>query len=96
VILAAAILVAAIPFTREGLAGVLWRSHLRRRWALACRHGELANRNDHTPRITKAGFVPSGDLLRVRMPAGGAVPDLGEGYGAGGGVPGSPRTARRP
>jgi hypothetical protein len=47
VILAAAILVAAIPVTRNGLAGVLWRSHLRRRWALACRHAELANRNDH-------------------------------------------------
>jgi FtsK/SpoIIIE family len=75
-ILAAAIVVAAIPFTREGLAGVLWRSHLRRRWALACRHAELANRNDHTPRIKRAGFVPSGDLLRVRMPAGAAVPDL--------------------
>jgi hypothetical protein len=75
-ILAAAVLVAAIPSTREGLAGVLHRSHLRRRWALACRHAELANRNDHTPRIAKAGFVPSGDLLRVRMPAGSAVPDL--------------------
>jgi hypothetical protein len=75
-ILAAAVLVAAVPFTRAGLAGVLHRSHLRRRWALACRHAELANRNDHTPRITKAGFVPSGDLLRVRMPAGSAVPDL--------------------
>jgi FtsK/SpoIIIE family len=76
VILAAAVLVAAIPFTREGLAQVLWRSHLRRRWALACRHAELANRNDHVPRIRRAGFVPSGDLLRVCMPAGSAVPDL--------------------
>jgi hypothetical protein len=76
VILAAAAVVAAVPFTREGLAGLLWRSHLRRRWALACRHAELANRNDHTPRITKAGLVPSGDLLRVRMPAGSAVADL--------------------
>jgi hypothetical protein len=75
-ILTTAILAAAIPFTREGLATVLWRSHLRRRWALACRHAELANRNDHTPRITKAGFVPSGDLLRVRMPAGAGVGDL--------------------
>jgi FtsK/SpoIIIE family len=75
-ILATAILVAAIPVTREGLAGVLWRSYLRRRWALACRHAELANRNDHTPRIAKAGFVPSGDLLRVRLPAGRSVPDL--------------------
>jgi hypothetical protein len=76
VILAAAILVAAVPLTREGLAGVLWRSHLRRRWALACRHAELANRNDRVPRISKAGFVPSGDLLRVRMPAGAGVGDL--------------------
>jgi hypothetical protein len=75
-ILAAAVLVAALPSTREGLARVLWRSHLRRRWALACRHAELANRNDHTPRISRAGFVPSGDLLRVRMPAGAAVADL--------------------
>jgi hypothetical protein len=76
VILAAAVLVAAIPFTRQGLAGVLHRSHLRRRWTLACRHADLANRNDHTPRITKAGLVPSGDLLCVRMPAGAAVADL--------------------
>jgi hypothetical protein len=76
VILAAAVLVAAVPFTRKGLAGVLHRSYLRRRWALACRHAALLNRNDHTPRIAKAGFVPSGDLLRVRMPAGRAVADL--------------------
>jgi hypothetical protein len=76
VILAAAIVVAVVPFTREGLAGLLHRAHLRRRWELACRHAELANRNDHTPRITRAGLVPSGELLRVRMPAGGAVADL--------------------
>jgi hypothetical protein len=75
-ILAAAVVVAAVPFTREGLAAVLHRSHLRRRWALACRHAELANRNDHTPRITRAGLVPSGELLHVRMPAGSAVADL--------------------
>ena len=76
VILAAAVVVAVVPYTREGLAGVLHRAHLRRRWELACRHAELANRNDHTPRITHAGLVPSGELLRVRMPAGSAVADL--------------------
>ncbi len=76
VILASAVVVAAVPATREGLAGLLHRAHLRRRWELACRHAELANRNDHTPRITRAGLVPSGELLRVRMPAGAAVADL--------------------
>jgi hypothetical protein len=75
-VLAAAGLVAAVPATREGLAGVLHRAHLRRRWELACRHAELASRNDRTPRITRAGLVPSGELLRVRMPAGAAVADL--------------------
>jgi len=75
-VLAAAGLVAAIPATREGLAGLLHRAHLRRRWELACRHAELASRNDRTPRIVKAGLVPSGELLRVRMPAGSAVADL--------------------
>jgi hypothetical protein len=75
-ILAATALLMLVPPVRNGLATLLHRSHLRRRWTLACRHAELATLNDRVPRITRAGFVPSGDLLRVRMPAGRPVEDL--------------------
>src|SRR4029453_11193248 len=37
---------------------------------------DLATLNDRVPRIIRASFVPSGDLLRVRMPAGRPVEDL--------------------
>jgi FtsK/SpoIIIE family len=76
VILAAAIIVAVVPWTREHLAVVLYRSHLRRRWALACRHAELATRNDRVPRITRCSLTRAGELLRVKVPAGAQVPDL--------------------
>jgi hypothetical protein len=76
IILAAAVLVAAVPWTREQLARVLYRSHLRRRWALACRHAELATRNDRVPRVTRCTLTRAGEQLRVRIPAGGQVPDL--------------------
>ena len=48
-IVAAAIVVAMVTWTREPLAHALFRSHLRRRWALACRHAELATLNDRIP-----------------------------------------------
>jgi hypothetical protein len=76
IILAATAALMAIPPVRNGLATILHRSHLRRRWTLACRHADLATINDRLPRITRASFVPSGDLLRVRMPAGRPVGDL--------------------
>ena len=76
VILAATALLMLVPPVRNRLATVLHRSHLRRRWTLACRHAELATVNDRVPRITGGRFVPSGDLLRVRMPAGRPVEDL--------------------
>jgi FtsK/SpoIIIE family len=76
IILAAAIIVAAVRWTREYLARLLYRSHLRRRWALACRHAELATRNDRVPRITRCELTRAGELLRVRVPAGAQVPDL--------------------
>jgi FtsK/SpoIIIE family len=75
-IVAAAFLVATITWTREPLAHALFRSHLRRRWALACRHAELATRNDRIPRITRCRLTKAGEQLRVRVPAGGQVPDL--------------------
>jgi hypothetical protein len=75
-IVAAAFLVAMITWTREPLAHALFRSHLRRRWALACRHAELATRNDRIPRITRCRLTRAGEQLRVRVPAGGQVPDL--------------------
>jgi hypothetical protein len=75
-VLGLAALVAGIPWTREHLARVLYCSHLRRRWALACRHAELATRNDRVPRITRCLLTRAGEQLRVRLPAGGQVPDL--------------------
>jgi hypothetical protein len=75
-IVAAAFVVATVTWTREPLAHALFRSHLPRRWALACRHAELATRNDRIPRITRCRLTRAGELLRVRVPAGSQVPDL--------------------
>ena len=74
--MAAAVLVAMVTWTREPLAHALFRSHLRRRWALACRHAELATANDRIPRIVRCRLTRAGEQLRVRVPAGGQVPDL--------------------
>jgi hypothetical protein len=76
IILAATAALMAIPQVQNGLATLLHRSHPRRRWSLACRHAELATLNDRLPTISRASFVPSGDLLRVRMPAGRPAEDL--------------------
>jgi FtsK/SpoIIIE family len=75
-IVAATFLVATVTWTREPLAHALFRSHLRRRWALACRHAELATINDRIPRITRCRLTRAGEQLRVRVPAGSQVPDL--------------------
>jgi DNA translocase FtsK/SpoIIIE-like protein len=75
-IVAAALVVATVTWTRESLAHALFRSHLRRRWALACRHAELTTPNDRIPRITRCRLTRAGEQLRVRVPAGGQVPDL--------------------
>jgi hypothetical protein len=75
-IVAAAIVVALVTWTREPLAHALFRSHLRRRWALACRHAELATPNDRIPRIVRCRLTRAGEQLRVRVPAGSQVPDL--------------------
>jgi hypothetical protein len=69
-IVAAALVVAMITWTREPLAHALFWSHLRRRWALACRHAELATPNDRIPRITRCQLTRAGEQLRVRVPAG--------------------------
>ena len=74
--MAAALVVAMVTWTREPLAHALFRSHLRRRWALACRHAELATLNDRVPRIVRCRLTRAGEQLRVRVPAGGQVPDL--------------------
>jgi FtsK/SpoIIIE family len=76
VILAAALVVGMLNWTRDPLAAALFRAHLRRRWALACRHANLATRNDRVPRITRCTLTRAGEQLRVRVPAGGQVPDL--------------------
>jgi hypothetical protein len=76
VIVAAAFVVALLGWTREPLARSLARSHLRRRWALACRHAELASRNDRVPWVMRCVLTRAGEQLRVRLPAGAQVPDL--------------------
>jgi hypothetical protein len=75
-IVAAAFVVAVLGWTREPLARSLARSHVRRRWALACRHAELASRNDRVPWVMRCALTRAGEQLRVRLPAGSQVPDL--------------------
>jgi hypothetical protein len=75
-ILAMALVLVLVPPVRERLALVLHRSHLRRRWTLACRHAALTTINDRVPRLTHARVVLAGDLLTVRMAAGQAVEQL--------------------
>ncbi|HET8787455.1 MAG TPA: FtsK/SpoIIIE domain-containing protein [Actinomycetes bacterium] len=75
-IVAAAFVVALLGWTREPLARSLARSHVRRRWALACRHAELASRNDRVPWVMRCALTRAGEQLRARLPAGAQVPDL--------------------
>ena len=75
-LVAAAFLVAMLTWTRQPLAHSLFRSYLRRRWALACRHAELASRNDRVPWVMRCALTRAGERLRVRLPAGAQVPDL--------------------
>jgi hypothetical protein len=75
-IVAATLVVAVVGWTREPLARALARSHIRRRWTLACRHAELASRNDRVPWVMRCALTRSGEQLRVRLPAGAQVPDL--------------------
>jgi hypothetical protein len=76
VIVAAAFVLSLVPWTREPLARSLARSHVRRRWALACRHAELASRNDRVPWVMRCSLTRAGEQLRVRLSAGSQVPDL--------------------
>jgi hypothetical protein len=75
-LVAAAFLVAIVSWTRNPLANGLARSHIRRRWALACRHAELTSRNDRVPWVMRCALTRAGEQLRVRLPAGAQVPDL--------------------
>jgi hypothetical protein len=75
-IVAVALVVGLLNWTRDPLAAALARSHIRRRWALACRHADLASRNDRVPWVMRCTLTRAGELLRVRLPAGAQVPDL--------------------
>jgi hypothetical protein len=76
VIVAATFVVALLGWTREPLARGLARSHIRRRWGLACRHAELVSRNDRVPWVMRCVLTRAGEQLGVRLPAGAQVPDL--------------------
>jgi hypothetical protein len=76
VLVAATFVLAVVPWTREPLARLLARSHVRRRWALACRHADLASRNDRVPWVMRCVLTRAGEQLRVRLPAGSQAPDL--------------------
>jgi hypothetical protein len=76
VLVATAFVLAVVPWTREPLARLLARSDVRRRWALACRHAELASRNDRVPWVMGCVLTRAGEQLRVRLPAGSQAPDL--------------------
>jgi FtsK/SpoIIIE family len=59
------------------LAVRVWRrGWLGRRWDTAVRHAGLATINDRVPRIRGMRLTPAGEVLRVRVPAGGTVTAL--------------------
>jgi hypothetical protein len=70
--------VVAIPRFRTAIGALLYRSRVRRRFAVACRHAELATPNDRVPRVVGFERVPAGELLRVRIPAGSTTTALAE------------------
>ncbi|MGH8902394.1 MAG: hypothetical protein ACRDYA_12120 [Egibacteraceae bacterium] len=61
---------------RARLGWIEQQARLRRRWARACRHAGLETFNERTPRVTRIGRAPVGEVLRVRMPAGQNCADL--------------------
>src|SRR3954470_17829013 len=69
------VLVAVVP-TRRLLWRALRRSWVRRSWAAAVSDAGLADGLWRLPRVVGVRRVPAGDVLRVRVPRGQAVPDL--------------------
>jgi hypothetical protein len=63
---------------RETAIRVWQRGQLRRAWAKAMRHADLTTFNDRIPVIRSIEAVPAGDRLRVRVPPGRNVTQLGE------------------
>src|SRR4051794_40884346 len=55
---AAVAVLVLLPWTRTALVLLLHRSHLRRRWTLACRHANLATLNDRVPVIRRIDAIP--------------------------------------
>jgi hypothetical protein len=58
------------PSLRDRVVLVFHRSRLRRRWNMGVRHAGLATHNDRVPTPVTISSIPSGDLLRVKIPAG--------------------------
>jgi hypothetical protein len=72
-------LVAAVLVPARARARLNWIEHrasIRRRWGKACRHAGLETFNERTPRITRIGRAPVGEVLCVRLPAGQSRADL--------------------
>src|SRR6266516_969382 len=69
---------ALVPGVRAAVGWWLHRSSLRRGFARACRHAELATPNDRVPRIVAAARTPGGERLRVKLPAGSSAVALAD------------------
>src|SRR5664280_1604082 len=66
----------SVPVVRRLAVRVWRRGWLGRRWDAAVRHAGLATINDRVPRIRGMRLTPAGEVLRVRVPAGGTVTAL--------------------
>src|SRR5664280_624774 len=66
----------SVPVVRRHAVRVWRRGWVGRRWDTAVRHAGLATINDRVPRIRGMQLTPAGEVLRVRVPAGGTVTAL--------------------
>ncbi len=70
------LILALLPPLRRALLRWEHVASTRRRWARACRHAGLETANARVPRIVSIRRLVSGDVCRVKVPAGGNVTAL--------------------
>jgi hypothetical protein len=70
VLIALMLAVSRIPRVGRAVVGVFHRSGLRRRWMYGVRYAGLSTLNDRVPKPVRITSVRSGDLMRVKVPAG--------------------------